>query len=361
MNKEENKNLSNSGDNAKLLVPTIKNYKAEIIEIRDSTTTEKFNDNYIVKVLEGDIQGRIIDTYGNGFNYKVGDKVFIESIKETDGSQYYNLGEAIRYNNLIITCILFVGVIAIIFGKKGLKALISLTVSLGIIFFVLLPLTLKGYNPVFIASGIAIALLFSVMLITHGRNKVTYSALLGCSIAIFVTIIISYVTILDAKITGFVDETSYYLFFNTSGIINFQLLVIASIIIGVIGVVDDGAITQAGIVAELKKANKNLSSKEYYTRAMRVGSDHAGAMINTLVLAYVGSALPLLLLIYTSNINMLYLLNKEIIATEIFRSLIGSIGLLLAIPLTTLFAVKLIKHDDKELDMHVCSHGHNHN
>lgn len=344
----------------KILKPEIKNYKAEIIEIRDSTTTEKFNDNYVVKILEGDIQGRLVDTYSNGFNYQVGDKVFVESVKETDGSQYYNLGEAIRYNNIIITCVLFVGVILVIFGKKGLKALISLTTSLLIIFFILLPLTLKGYNPVLVASGIAIALLFSVMLITHGKNKVTYSALLGCSISIFITIIISYITILDAKITGFVDETSSYLYFNTEGIINFPLLVIASIIIGVIGVVDDGAITQAGIVAELKKANKNLSDTEYYKRAMRVGSDHAGAMINTLVLAYVGSALPLLLLMYTTNIDKLYLLNKEIIATEIFRSLIGSVGLLLAIPLTTFFAVKLIKHDDKELDMHVCSHRHSH-
>ncbi len=334
----------------KILVPEIKNYKSEVVSIINSTNTNsvaKFP-NYELKILEGEYSGKIIQTYSNGYFYKVGDKVFLENIKETDGSEYYNLGEAVRYDSLIMTIMLFIGVITIVFGKKGLKALFSLGVSLCIIFFILLPLTLKGHNPVLIASFISIILLFSVMLITHGRNKITYSALLGCSISIFITIIISYITIINANITGFVDETSSYLYFNTEGIINFPLLVIASIIIGVIGVVDDGAITQAGIVAELKHANKNLSSAEYYKRAMRVGSDHAGAMINTLVLAYVGSSLPLLLLMYTSKLDPVFLLNKEIIATEIFRSLIGSVGLLLAIPLTTLFAVYLVSDRDRE-------------
>lgn len=334
----------------KILVPEIKNYKSEVVSIINSTNTDsvaKFP-NYELKILEGEYSGKIIETHSNGYFYKVGDKVFLENIKETDGSEYYNLGEAVRYDSLIMTIMLFIGVITIVFGKKGLKALFSLGVSLCIIFFILLPLTLKGYNPVLVASFISIILLFSVMLITHGRNKITYSALLGCSISIFITIIISYITIINANITGFVDETSSYLYFNTEGIINFPLLVIASIIIGVIGVVDDGAITQAGIVAELKHANKNLSNAEYYKRAMRVGSDHAGAMINTLVLAYVGSSLPLLLLMYTSKLDPVFLLNKEIISTEIFRSLIGSVGLLLAIPLTTLFAVYLVSDRDRE-------------
>lgn len=344
----------------KILIPEIKNYKSEIVEIINSTATDdvaKFPD-YKVKILEGEYAGKIILTYSNGYFYKIGDKVFLENVKENDGSEYYNLGEAVRYDSLIITAILFISVITVIFGKKGMKALLSLSVSLGIIFFVLLPLTLKGYNPVLIASFISVILLFSVMLITHGRNKVTYSALLGCSIAIFITIVTSYVTILSANITGFVDETSSYLYFNTEGIINFPLLVVASMIIGVIGVVDDGAITQAGIVAELKSLNKNLSNTEYYNRAMRVGSDHAGAMINTLVLAYVGSALPLLLLMYTSHLDFLFLVNKEIIATEILKSLIGSIGLLLAIPLTTIFAVFLISPDDEGSHKHSHSHRH---
>jgi uncharacterized membrane protein len=349
---EENNPNQISSDSPKLLIPEINNFKSEVVKIINSTNTDIIFPDYQVKILEGNNAGKIIDTYSNGYKYKVGDKVFLEETKETDGSIYYNIGESLKYNSLLITLFLFVSVIVVVFGKKGLRALSSLMVSLGIIFFVLLPLTLKGHNPVLIASFISICLLFSVMFLTHGNNRVTYSALLGCSISIFITIIISYITIINANITGFVDETSSYLYFNTDGVINFPLLVIASIIIGVIGVVDDGAITQAGIVAELKHADKTLSKTEYYKRAMRVGSDHAGAMINTLVLAYVGSSLPLLLLMYTSKLNTLFLLNKEIVATEIFRSLIGSVGLLLAIPLTTIIAVYLVSDNEKSRHTH---------
>ncbi len=351
MNEEKNTKEIKS-DSVKIIIPEVNNYKSEIIKIIESTSTQVLFPNYEVKILEGNNAGKIINTYSNGYKYKIGDKVFLEETKEKGGFIYYNLGESIKYDSLILTLFLFVGVIVVVFGKKGLRALSSLAVSLGIIFFVLLPLTLKGYNPVLVASFISVCLLFTVMFLTHGNNRVTYSALLGCSISIFITIIISYITIISANITGFVDETSSYLYFNTEGVINFPLLVIASIIIGVIGVVDDGAITQAGIVAELKHANKNLSKAEYYKRAMRVGSDHAGAMINTLVLAYVGSALPLLLLMYTSKLDTLFLLNKEIIATEIFRSLIGSVGLLLAIPLTTLIAVYLVTDHEKNTHSH---------
>ncbi len=336
----------------KIILPEVNNYKSEVVKIINSTNTEVLFPNYEVEILEGENIGKIINTYSNGYAFEIGDRVFLEEIKEIDGSIYYNLGESVKYNSILITLFLFISVIVVVFGKKGLRALSSLLVSLGIIFFILLPLTLKGYNPVLVASFISICLLFSVMFLTHGNNRVTHSALLGCSISIFITIIISYLTIINANITGFVDETSSYLYFNTEGIINFPLLVIASIIIGVIGVVDDGAITQAGIVAELKHANKNLSNAEYYKRAMRVGSDHAGAMINTLVLAYVGSALPLLLLMYTSKLDPVFLLNKEIIATEIFRSLIGSVGLLLAIPLTTVIAVYLVSSNEKNIHTH---------
>lgn len=148
-----------------------------------------------------------------------------------------------------------------------------------------------------------------------------------------------------------------YLTINTNNTISLTLLVISSIIIGVIGVVDDAAITQASVVKELKSANNNLNKMEYYNRAMRVGSSHAGAMINTLVLAYLSSALPLMLLFYTGDIPFYVILNKEIVATEIMRSLIGSSGLILAIPITTIISVYMINKDD-DCHKHFCGHKH---
>ncbi len=339
------------------LQPKIINVIGEVKQIIYPTSSDLTIPDFVID-LEGN--NKDIRLYSNGYKYEVGDRVYVEHIKESDGSEYYNVGEYVRGDVTIIAILLFVAVTTLIYGWKGLKSMLSLICTMGIIIFVLVPLTLKGYNPVLVASLIAVPLLFSVMFITHGRSRITYAAMLGCFISIIITVILSYIIIIKAKITGFVDDTSSYLYFNSSGNIDFTLLVIASIIIGVIGVVDDGAITQARIVAELKDLNKSLTNSEYYKRAMNVGRDHAGAMINTLILAYTSSALPLLLLFYTSSIDKTVIINKEIITTEILRSLIGSIGLLLAIPITTYIAVKMIKTGDN-VDSHSHSHSSSHN
>jgi uncharacterized membrane protein len=343
--------------NQEVKLAKTENLVGVIKDILYSTSTEISPPDFVI-----DIEGTTTDykLYSNGYKYNVGDKIYVEHIKDTDGSEYYNVGEYLRGDVTIFTIILFIVVALSLYGWRGLKSLMSLFTTMGIIIFILLPLTLKGYNPVMIASLIAIPLLFSVMCITHGRNRVTYSAMLGCFISIVITVTLSYITIIKARITGFVDDTSSYLYFNSAGNIDFTLLVIASVIIGVIGVVDDGAITQARIVAELKDLNKTLTYKEYYMRAMNIGRDHAGAMINTLILAYTSTSLPLLLLFYTSSTDKAVIINKEIITTEILRSLIGSIGLLLTIPVTTYIAIRLIKAREGNNIHNDNLHNHNH-
>lgn len=360
-NQEENSlsQINNSNlSEAVLLHSKVENLKSVIVDIHEKQNVSELGDNfpdYVIKILEGEEKGKEIVTYSGGIKYKIGDEVFLQKTTETDNSIYYVIGDAIRYDSLIISFSIFLAVVIFVFGKVGIRSLISLLMSIGVIFFILLPMTLKGFNPVLVSSGISILLLSLVMFITHGKNRVTYSALIGCYMAIFITIIMSYYFIIHAKISGFVDETSTYLYYSTNGQINFSLLVIASMIIGVIGVVDDAAITQASAVAELKKINGKLSRFEYYKRAMKIGQSHGGAMVNTLVLAYIGSALPLALLFYTSDISPVVMINKEIIATEIFRILIGSVGLLLAIPFTTFVATYLVHSEDYN------SHaGHNH-
>lgn len=356
-------NIENNTDNTvNLLVSKVENFKSEILDIVPEATTshngiEKNFPDYHIRILEGEDAGKIITTYSGGILYKEGDRVYIQKTTDHEGFEYYVMGEALRYDSLLIALGLFVVTVVFLFGKTGIRSLISLLSSVGVIFFILLPLTLKGYNPVIVAGGISILLLSLVMLLTHGRNRVTYSALIGCFTAVVITIILSLFFITRAKISGFVDETSTYLFYSTGGQINFTLLVIASIIIGVIGVVDDAAITQASSVSELKKANPHLSRWEYYKRAMKIGESHAGAMVNTLVLAYIGSALPVALLFYTTDMSPTFIINKELVATEIFRMLIGSIGLLLAIPLTTWVATYLVKGEKCD---GACEHHHAH-
>jgi uncharacterized membrane protein len=346
---------------AQLEVSKTFSYKAEILEVKTISTSTKLEDDdkeYLFKILEGEKEGQIKSLTSKGYDYEVGDFVYLEHTID-EFSDYWNIGEILRYDILIYTSFFFLAIVLLLYGWKGVRALLSLSLSLLVICFILLPLTLKGYNPVFVASIVSILLLVITMIFTHGYNKVTLSAFFGCAVSVFITIIISYIIIVKAKFTGFHGEEATYLYYNTEGLINFKLLTISSFIIGVIGVVNDGAITQSGMVRELKKLNSNLNFFEYYKRAMKVGNEHAGTLINTLLLVYVSSALPLLLFLYTVDTPLHILLNKEIISVEIIKALVGCVGLLLSIPLSTLFACYMIKDRDIEADIHT-SHGHSH-
>ena len=354
-------NFSYAQSESELEVSKTLNYKAEILEIKTiSTSTKREDDNkeYLFKILEGEHRGEIKSLTSKGYDYEVGDFVYVEHTTDKF-SDYWNIGEILRYDILINTSISFLVLVVFLYGWKGIRALLSLSLSLLVIFFILLPLTLKGYNPVFVATVVSILLLVITMIFTHGYNKVTMSAFFGCAVSVFITIIISYIIIVKAKFTGFNSEEATYLYYNTAGAINFKLLTISSFIVGVIGVVNDGAITQSGMVRELKRLNNNLGFFEYYKRAMKVGNEHAGTLINTLLLVYVSSSLPLLLFLYTVDTPLHILLNKEIISVEIIKALVGCIGLLLSIPISTLFACYMIKDKDIERDTD-STHGHSH-
>ncbi len=346
-----------------LSVSKTTSYKAEILEIKTISTSTKREDDdkaYLFKILDGDHKGEIMSLTTKGYNYEVGDRIYVDHTVD-QFSDYWNIGEILRYDILLYTSLFFLAVVIVLYGWKGVRALLSLSLSLIVICFVLLPLTLKGYNPVFVASIVSVLLLVITMIFTHGYNKVTMSAFFGCAVSVFITIIVSYIIIVKAKFTGFNSEEATYLYYNTAGVINFKLLTISSFIIGVIGVVNDGAITQSGMVRELKRLNSELSFFEYYKRAMKVGNEHAGTLINTLLLVYVSSSLPLLLFLYTGDTPIHILINKEMISVEIVKALIGCIGLLLSIPLSTLFACYMINGKDLESDVsHSHTHGHSH-
>ena len=172
------------------------------------------------------------------------------------------------------------------------------------------------------------------------------------------------------RLTGFANEESVYLNINTGGNINFQGLLLGGILIGLLGVLYDASIGQAVSVDELHRVAPHLPRSTIYKRAIRIGREHIGALVNTLAIAYVGASLPLLLLYSTSTDGFAVTLNREIFSTEIIRTMIGSIGLVLAVPITTLIATYLlIKHKSKvspskeilEQEKHALEHvGHSH-
>jgi uncharacterized membrane protein len=280
--------------------------------------------------------------------------------KTTDGKEIYGVKDSYRLDVIWALLGSFILLVLFLGGKQGFLSLLSLVGSFGAMFYVLFPGILAGYNPVLLSGVLAVLILFLIMYMTHGFNRMTTSAFLGCFLTIAITIGLSYVVVLYAKLSGFSDEESIYLNFNTNGSINFQGLLLGAIIIGVIGIIDDIAITQASVVAELRNLNEKLSSQDIFRKAMKIGRDHTGAVVNSLVLAYTGASLPLLLLLYTSETPVLELINMDYISTEIVRTLVGSIGLVLAVPITTFVAVKLIKDKSSVKGLHTHSHSHKH-
>jgi uncharacterized membrane protein len=175
---------------------------------------------------------------------------------------------------------------------------------------------------------------------THGFRVKTTLALLGTFSAVIFTGIIAAVWTDVAHLTGLSDDASIYLNFSTKGTLDFGGLLLGSIVIGLLGILDDVAITQVSVVEQLRRANAALGVGELYRRALHVGRDHIGALVNTLAFAYIGVSLPLVLLMVSAGSSLTLSLNQEVVAVELIRILIGSIGLMLAVPLTTFIAAK---------------------
>ena len=351
---------------AKLLQDIDETYTATVVKVLSSQNKDIANTGVSQKIqsiqvtlTSGSSSGKTISLDDDIYESKVGESVYVRYLKTSDGIEYYNIIEPNRIPVLVGLVALFILVVLVFGGKHGMFALLALVLSFGSIFTILFPQLLHGGDPIITSLLIAGLSLSFVMFLSHGFNKVTLSAYLGCVFTIFLTVFLAKYAVVLAKLSGFSDESSVYLNLATAGTLNFQSLLIAAIIIGVIGVVDDVAITQAAVVAQLFESNPDLSKREVYARAMKVGKDHSAALINTLILAYAGASLPLLLLLYTSKAPFLQLINMESISVEIIRTIVGSIGLVILVPCATLIAVFLITKNDAHKAKHD-GHTHHH-
>ena len=303
-----------------------------------------------IRFLDGEYEGEVVYIESDYIQLEAGDNIFVSRIYLFDGEEHLSIVERDRSFSLMIILLLFVVTISVIGGKKGIRSLISLIGSLLIIVYILIPILVMGYSPLLISIIIATCILFFVILFTYGYNRNSYVVLGGTVGAVIVTGLLAVLVTEITGLTGFASDESVYLNVATGGQLNFVGLLLGAIIIGVLGVLDDVAVTQVSVVNELYKTNKTLTQKELYYKAMNVGKDHVGSMVNTLALAYTGTALPLLLLLSQSQESFLLIVNKEIFTTEIVRTLVGSIGLILTVPITTFLAVYFLtsKNDDTD-------------
>jgi len=319
--------------------------RAEVIEVADERSerimgTEAFTTVQTVqaRLLEGEQAGDIITFENDLVMLESGDRIYLSHLRDINGSEIFVLKDVDRGHGLLLLFGLFVGLLLWLAGKQGLRALGSLLLSILGIVFVLLPALLAGYDPILMSLLVAAVILALALFGTHGFNALSTIAFSGTILAVLATSSIAWLFVSGLRLSGYGSDASVYLNFATEGQLDLTGLLLGSIIIGVLGVLDDISITQASVVRELRAANNSLASFELYQRALRVGRDHVGSLVNTLALAYVGAALPLVLLFSTSNAPLYFTLNQEVIAAELARILIGSIGLILAVPTTTAIA-----------------------
>ncbi|MHB1086229.1 MAG: YibE/F family protein [Minisyncoccota bacterium] len=334
------------------LIPDVMTFsKAKVLEISSiktdeisETDTPTVSQTLKVEVLSGDKKGEIV-TFENEFiQLSQGDIFYLRHLSnEIDATEYYSVADPYRLDVLITLAVAFLLLAAIFGGMQGVRGLASLGGSLILIFYLLIPGILQGYSPILVAIGVSSLIIIAGSYITHGFNKTTSAAVLGMIVTVLITGIAAYFVMDAANLSGYASEESAYLNFNTRGAINMVGLLFGGVMIGLLGVLYDSAIGQAIAVEELFRAGKHMTRLQVYKRAIRMGREHIGALINTLAIAYVGAALPLLLLVSTSSSGSFgFILNSELFATEIIRILIGSIGLILAVPITTLIAAYVL-------------------
>ncbi|MBU2416362.1 YibE/F family protein [Patescibacteria group bacterium] len=335
-------------------------FKARVIEILEQKSTTRDDGSISIqqrlklKGFEGDWRDKEIIFDGTEIDvlsaseYKVGDKVLVNYSPGPEGEDnFYVIGFS-RTNPVYWLVFLFALIVMAIGRLKGLRAIIVLLLTFLIILKFIIPKILSGSDPLLISIIGSFFILILAVYITEGFKRTSTIAIFAILISLITTGLLSVWFSAITKLTGFASEEAMYLIGLSGGNINIKGLLLAGIIIGALGVLDDVIISQVVLVKELKISNPELTKIQIYHRAMRVGISHLSSMVNTLFLAYAGASLPLLILFSVKQPPFLtfnQIIDNEMIATEIVRTFTGSIGLVLAVPIATFLAVQFVKYN----------------
>jgi uncharacterized membrane protein len=295
-----------------------------------------------VEVEQGEYQGLFYNIeYGTRqiindmIMLEPGDKVMVTITTLPNGDVSAQFTDYYRINSLVLLLVIFVAASVLISGWKGVRSILAILLSLAVIILVILPGIQSGKDPLWVSIlGTFLFMAFSLYLV-YGWNVKTHAAVLGSLLALVITGAMAFFFVNHARLTGYGDENMYYISQITNNTLNVRSLLLAGVLIGTLGVLDDLVISQASAVFELFQTAPDQTFKSLYRSAMNIGQDHIAATVNTLVLAYAGAALPMLLLFTFSNVDFTMALNLEFIAEEIVRTMVGSLGLFAAVPITT--------------------------
>ncbi len=268
--------------------------------------------------------------------FTVGESVMLNYLPDSPATLQYQFADRDRRGLLVAVALAFALAVVLLGRMRGLAALGGLAASVVVLIWFIVPAILAGSNPVAVAAVGSAAIGFLALYMAHGYTTMTHVALIGTFSALAVTVAASAATVGLARFSGFAGEESFYL--TLVGDLDVRGLLLAGIVLGTLGALDDVTVTQASAVWELRAANPGMGVKSLFSAGLRVGRDHIASTVNTLLLAYAGASMPLLLLFALSGQRLGVVANSEVVATEIVRTLVGSIGLVVAVPITTWLA-----------------------
>lgn len=271
----------------------------------------------------------------------------------------YSISDFDRQQPILVLVLIFAGLV-VLFGRlRGAMSLVGLGLSLGVVLLFMVPAILDGKSTLAVAVVGALAVMLTTILLAHGAGPKSLAAIVGTAVSLIVTVGLAVLFTDLTHLTGLSTEEATFLQVNQAGV-SLEGLLLAGMIVAALGVLDDVTVSQSSTVLALRAANPGQSFRQLFLRAMDVGRDHVSATVNTLVLAYVGASLPLLLIFSSSSIDFGEAINLELIAKEIVATLVGSIGLIAAVPITTalaaLLAVRMTSDELAEADVHGHSH-----
>ena len=312
----------------------------------------------IFDMVSGDRTIRIDtgDSFTEGLRYRLaeGQQVYVQLIYKNGEVDAAFLVDVVRTSPIVFLFLIFCVLVIGVGYWRGLQAIAGLGLTMMVLFGFIIPRILHGNGPVLIVAMGCVAILAINMHLSHGFNRHTFTAFLATLVGLALAVGFGAFAVWLANLSGLSSEETALLYFQTEYILLPQGILLAGIILGATGVLDDIAVTQSETVSELLEANHTLSMQELYVRGMRVGRHHIASTVNTLVLAYAGVALPLLLLfVITKDVSPLRFINEEFVAEEIVRTLAGTSALILTVPVATIFAAWVQKKFPK-------THSHKH-
>jgi uncharacterized membrane protein len=335
-------------------------YKAKVIKVIDEKvkTVDSVKNVYQkiqVQLLDGPDKGKSV-IIESGLNSTLSpsqivtnnETVVLTKIAAPGQKAMYQVYDIYRINEILYLFLGFVLVVILIAGWKGLGSIVGLAISMSIIFFFVVPQILGGADPLLTSIYGSLAILLLTTYLAHGVSKQTSVALLSTFIVLMLTAWLSSLFVNLTHLSGFTEETSSLQFGSTSNI-SVKGLLLGGIIIGTLGALNDITTTQAAAVFELAATDIKLTFRHLFAKSFSIGREHVVSMVNTLVLAYAGSALALFLFIILNPLKLpvWVMINSEDISDEIVRTLAGSMGLVLVIPIVTLLAVLVCNQEVK--------------